>query len=520
MLIDLLTFLHSTLPDLLDLCRKDGIENISCIYALGNLAIQLVHLCFVTRYFKMISNIQGLLHHWSDKFRGNDITYEDICYFRLTDTKKWLTQLGKSVVKSSLSNYILNSSDDKLTKFLEQYEMLNIRLLCYIPGSSVCRPLPDLLYVYNLVLPPSIVDKVTFPKSLLSSSKYHAHVTSINPSTSGDFKPGIDIKLVIDKSMTLKELINIIENLNIFEEPFVVLKNMFLFFTLNDSILFEKKLLNYLKNYPPEDPLSAFANALQNMYDFLEEILRGEEKNYSEIVVEVKQLDLEKEFVTLREYAVRVRNCKTDDLKGLDDIENAMELVQYATHIKHIEFVCQKYLRSCLNDSQLKELIEIVKDHESNWSKMTPREATEKMSKIRRILFLGDRASSKCLKVFSAVKESDEFYRFVTEKQFYGKQGIARFQQQYELITAQLQHEEYNEHVLNHLFAAFKVISPFVDAKRSSFSELMKEVRALNVTSGLMQLETVNRNITLIRLWFSRAEVITVVLLVNTVYKL
>ena len=84
--------------------------------------------------------------------------------------------------------------------------------------------------------------------------------------------------------------------------------------------------------------------------------------------------------------------------------------------------------------------------------------------------------------------------------------GQAIFLQQYQLITAQLQHEEYDEQVLNHLFAAFKVISPFMDAKKS-FTELMREVTALNAVNGLKQLETVNTNITLIRLWFSRAEV-------------
>jgi hypothetical protein len=49
-------------------------------------------------------------------------------------------------------------------------------------------------------------------------------------------------------------------------------------------------------------------------------------------------------------------------------------------------------------------------------------------------------------------------------------------------------------------------MAPFMDS-RQDLSTLMSKVLALDVTNGLRQLETVNANITLIRLWFSRAEV-------------
>ena len=87
-----------------------------------------------------------------------------------------------------------------------------------------------------------------------------------------------------------------------------------------------------------------------------------------------------------------------------------------------------------------------------------------------------------------------------------GEKGQAMFQQQYQLITAQLQHEEYNETVLNHLYAAFKFISPFMDTHQN-FQQLMSQVTNLDVTNEMKQLQTVNTNITLIQLWFSRAEV-------------
>ena len=102
--------------------------------------------------------------------------------------------------------------------------------------------------------------------------------------------------------------------------------------------------------------------------------------------------------------------------------------------------------------------------------------------------------------------ESNAFYQFVHDKHFVGEKGQALFQQQYQLITAQLQHEEYDETVLNHLYAAFTFIFPFMDTHQN-FHQLMSQVTNLDVTNEMKQLQTVNTNITLIQLWFCRIEV-------------
>ena len=184
-----------------------------------------------------------------------------------------------------------------------------------------------------------------------------------------------------------------------------------------------------------------------------------------------------------------------------------LELFQFIHHIRTIHSVCKQYqLQGCLKDSQLVKLLHLVKDLdlEKNRAKLTPLDASKKMERVKEILCLHNGAH--CLKVFTAVGDSTVFYQFVRDKGFVGEKGQAVFQQQCQLITAQLQHEEYNEAVLNHLYAAFKIIAPFMD-RHQSFHQLMSQVTKLNVTDGLKQLETVNTNITLIRLWFSRAEV-------------
>ena len=128
------------------------------------------------------------------------------------------------------------------------------------------------------------------------------------------------------------------------------------------------------------------------------------------------------------------------------------------------------------------------------------------MSFIKTSLCLEGVSEYSCLKIFPAVANSAAFYQFIQEKQFAGEKGHALFHQQYQLITAQLQHEEYDDNVLNQLKAAFVFMAPFMD-REQSFNKLMTLVTQLDTSHGLKQLETVNENITLVRLWFSRAEV-------------
>ena len=186
-----------------------------------------------------------------------------------------------------------------------------------------------------------------------------------------------------------------------------------------------------------------------------------------------------------------------------------LELPQYVSHIQIIHRICEQYkLQGCLDDPQLVELCQLAEylNIGVNHAKMTPLEASQKTETIKEILCLSSGASSHCLELFTAVGDSTAFYQFVHDKQFVGEKGQAVFQQQYQLITAQLQHEEYNETVLNHLYAALKFISPFMDTHQN-FHQLMSQVTNLDFTNEMKQLQTVNTNITLIQRWFSHTEV-------------
>ena len=255
-------------------------------------------------------------------------------------------------------------------------------------------------------------------------------------------------------------------------------------------------------------PLAVLQRAMDSTRDLIMKLMQGTAA-YSDIIAKGKlnleKLDIKQELSTLRRSAMHLK-LPVGLCEGLGSVRSMLEFFQYIHHIKTIHSVCKQYqLQGCLRDCHLVELCELVEklSSEESRAKLTLIEASTKMEKVRHILC---QASPSSLELFTAVGDSTAFYQFVRDKQFVGEKGQAVFQQQYQLITAQLQHEEYNETVLNHLYAAFKIIEPFTD-RNQSFHQLMLQVARLDVTNGLKQLKTVNTNITLIQLWFSRTEV-------------
>ena len=187
-------------------------------------------------------------------------------------------------------------------------------------------------------------------------------------------------------------------------------------------------------------------------------------------------------------------------------LQNLKELRQYIHYVPIIRSVCKQcQLQGCLEDCQLLDLCQVVENLNMK-AKLKFDEACRKVEWMRNVLCFDNKASPCCLELFVVVSDSTAFYQFVCDKQFVGEKGQAVFQQQYQLITTQLQHDEYDETVLNHLYAAFKLIEPFMDTHQN-FRQLMSKVISLDVTNGIKQLQTVKTNITLVQLWFFRAEV-------------
>ena len=343
--------------------------------------------------------------------------------------------------------------------------------------------------------------------------------------TTGKFQPPQPVSLMLREGFTMKMLAEFIRDLGRFLGPIEENLDMLIFFTLHDSKLFSTYLKHELQTRNAEN-MNDFRQALEQVNLLLVKVGHGEVK-YIEMTangaINLETLDIDKEFDILlkSEQLGKLPGIKTT--QGLHDVRCMVDLLKVAGRIRVVRCVCEQYqLEKCLEDEDLRKLTLISDALVTREARacLTPQLAAEKMGIVRSLLDTKGRPvidDYEYLDIFSKIADSVEFYRFICEKGFTGENGQARFNQQYQLITAQLQHEEYDEAVLNLLYAAYKLILPFT-VKDQSFHSLLQSVRQMLTTASpigpakappdyLMQIETVNRNMNLIQLWFSRAEV-------------
>ena len=375
--------------------------------------------------------------------------------------------------------------------------------------------IPDTIHEHMkrfIVLPDENMDcRLTLQRHPLTSNK------------TGKFQPPQPISLQVSEQFTLREMGKFLAEFKIFLKPIQDCVDTLIFFTLHDSYLFSVYLRHELET--KDRDLNSFRQAFNGVVSVLVQLCHGDAK-YSQITangaVSLENLDIQKELTILSKSKQLGKLPGVRNTQGLGDVKNMVDLLKIATHFQVIRQVCQQYqLEGCLNDENLIKLTTIAEELMTEKAKasLTPSSATDKMETVRELLGAKGGVVTRdyeYLAIFSKVADSAEFYQFICEKGFTGENGQACFHQQYQLITAQLQHEEYDEAVLNLLYAAYKLILPFT-VKTQSFHSLLESVEQLLTASPgdtvkttrdcLMQIETVNRNITLIQLWFARAEV-------------
>lgn len=399
----------------------------------------------------------------------------------------------------------------------------------------------------NISIPLS--EQIVFPGEDISTYG-PLMVHPLQPSITGVFSPGHDVCLQLTRDVVLKELSCLVEDLDKLLSPIQNYLELLVFFCLHKSAIFDTylrfQLRENMRNVKEEDhdlrerigsmsvslfgsmrkvnesfrqpsrgiPWPVLQTSLAETQKLILNIVKGTAR-YNEITagdtLMLDRMDVDAEFHMLANYTKHT-DVDIEDFDGLRGIQCMLELFQYTHHINTIYSVCEQYhLYGCLKDSRLQQVKEIADElvKEGRRDQLTAKEATEMMQKIIKGLCLRQITSTSYdkqpLSLFQVVADSAMFYQFVKDKEFYGEEGQDLFRQQYDLITAQLQHEEYNEVVLNHLLTAFIIISPFLDDEQD-FESLMMAVNDMKITTGRLELNTVNKNIHLVKLWFSRAE--------------
>lgn len=498
----------------------------------------------VKEFFAWLARAQQVLAAWREKFTTKRINYDAIVLYT-----EAFSLLSRAATSLSVNSLVVGASYVQVVRsdFLQHFEQLNVMLIRYIDGHPDIgyRSLSNILSSYGVELPPPILmmikQHVSFPGESKSQRKKQLSVErSIPSSISKLFAPGQDIKLEITTEMDLVQLKGLVRQLTTFLSPVEDNLDLLTFFSQTESEIFDKYLKHQLKileiakapkrveespkKFLPDIPvvekkkekfvgvsIELLGEALDNTKEFTLRLIQGNAR-YTEIIASGSlnlRSNIDQEFGILISYAEHAA-IDMKDAESLQGIKAMLQLFQYARHIQVIHSVCEQFqLEACLVDSDLLELMELVAmlDEAEMQNQLTAKDAIDRMNKVTELLCLNSTQSTKFLDLFAAVSESADFHQFIVqEKQFVGKEGKELFTAQYQLITTQLQHEEYNEVVLNHLFAAFKMITPFTE-KELGFNALMTKVSELNAYDGRRQLDTVNRNINLIRLWFTRAEV-------------
>ena len=302
------------------------------------------------------------------------------------------------------------------------------------------------------------------------------------------------------------------DEIKTFLRPMALSLDVLVFFQLHKSCLFEQYLTKCKDPVTTETHQSIRLNtSVLLTVEFLWKLCHG-----SATVSEVKiasplsdiNVEQEKESLKLfsesQVFLERFHEHKQECV-GPDGISAALELFEIKDNIPVIVEACQQVgLQQILSDPQLQKLVNLQSELQSEdyRQNLTMIEASNMITEVKGILQIEMQDYQDIFKLFDVIKDSGAFFGFAEEQKFTGDIGRNRFRTRHRIVTTELQHEKYNEKLLDHLLGSFEYVEPFL-AKPSSLQELMERVTSLsNIPDGIKQLKTVNAGIVLVRHWF------------------
>lgn len=319
---------------------------------------------------------------------------------------------------------------------------------------------------------------------------------------------------------------------------FFSLKNSMLFFKFTKESMKEREKVPVSKYLPITmsrsdtssvshiglaGPIFHFGKALEKTHEFIVDLIQGK-ATYASIMqsgilgntsmcfsddFKVEMTTIKHELAIVEEYGLTLKNV-TKDIGGVYDLVGLLGLLK---HIEQILMFCREFnITGCLEDplyDELNQIVELFKD-ENQLKLLTMQKATEYMQKVTRSLGLEQKeylcGEYMCLDVFPVVANSRQLCQFLEANNFLGEEGRINFHNMYELVTRQLQHEEYEQSVLNSFGGTFHFLYPLLQSNQT-VKELVSVVTKLNPTTAISQLETVNSNLTQINIWLASTKV-------------
>ena len=363
-------------------------------------------------------------------------------------------------------------------------------------------------------LPPQLSSILKDHIELPGEEKHFEHIIPC-PAPGIKLTEDICLTFKMDSSVTLIGISSFISKLEQYLKPLQTCLKELVYFKLCKNQLFWHHFNHSLKtlftDYKPSDTLSP--KQVESVFHKTKSMLKkiaGAEASYSEIsangTLNFHSLDIEEEFRSLLE-GMDFGSHFTVDLAG---VKNLMKLIQYAPSLKAIQSACQVFeLKTCQTEKKYHQLAReadslIKKDYQSQ---LTVPDATEKWDYILNLLGM-DESNYHCLKLFPMASKLEGFLDFLKLLKFFGEAGQVRFQQLFELVTPQIQQDEFEQEVINSLYGSFKLVSPLLYQEQSFEALLMsvKRLSSLDMHNAVIQLEVVKTNITMIQTWFIMAN--------------
>ena len=319
--------------------------------------------------------------------------------------------------------------------------------------------------------------------------------------------------LYVNQSLKLKEIVDLRSQLESFLTPIEPFLYFLEHFHTSESQIFQIFVRREMKDTDYSQQLEVsvqnFAKILESVKEKFLNILTG-----AAVYADIASIaDCFSKGVGIKREIRIISDCKefksTSSHDTIQSFENVFVLHQIAEHIDALYNFCHDFgLQKCMVDDHLKKLKEIVLAKKS-WQQESIRNLCIIFNEIQELLGIKKVDNFKeftFLELFRPLyTQTKELRDFMTENNFRGK-GKDRFLKLFDLVTQACQHDEYNAEVLNPLYAVYYVLVP-LNNPDLSFQELIDEVSKLDHAKCLSQLKTVNSNIDLIRMWFSKAEV-------------
>ena len=321
------------------------------------------------------------------------------------------------------------------------------------------------------------------------------------------------LEVKVKSSVTISKLNALVSDIKKFLGSLLDMIPMLDHFHLNESCIFKA----FVKSELPNDgsiTTEQLAKILKRVKDKMCKVLTGvvAYSDLEPLAGAVMNLNLVKREVGIMTDFLEFQEYKSTD--AVIHFENVIILHQILDHINSLFIFCEEFgLQECLKSVEVVRLREIIDGYQrgESWKQQNLKNITAIVTEIENILTIKSTKENRFEKfMFLTLFEplntnTKELRRFLNENNFRGK-GQIRFEQLLALVTQRLQHEEYNAEILTKLYAVYYLLVP-LNKPDISFHELVETVSQLEPSTCLSQLRTVDSNIDLITMWFSRAEV-------------